>query len=493
MRRAISWVLRFAATAFALLITPYSVVQSRTYDTDPDIWWHIRVGDWIAAHHAWPRVGIFSRHSDLPWTAYSWGFDLLVSRANHWFGLPGIPGLLICIEILLSLTFLLAMRRMAGSFWPAWWIGTAAICAFYINPLRPALLTLLFFTLELLLIFESERRADDRILLRWIPLLFVAWANCHIQFVYGIPVLGLYVLARIVALAWPPAADGDTPRGSAGQLVVILALALVGSCIGPNWFLPYEVALRYTGQTFVYQIIQEMNAMSFRQPGHYFALVLLMAACFAAGKSKRRDLFRPGLLILCALVSFRSQRDIWFISMAAAFVVAEALRERRDAKASEPAVTAGGIWEPLSFAAATAVAVALSFTLAIRAGMSVPVMIGEIDRVYPIRATEFVRDAHLPGPMYNSFNWGGFLIFNLPEYLVSMDPRTDLYGDAGVRRSIATTNAMDWQDDRDLAQANFVIIERYFPLARALAGDPGYALAYQDPIAMVFVKRKQAP
>src|SRR5580704_14065194 len=158
VRLAWRWIARTAAIAFALFITPYSVVQSRTYDTDPDIWWHIRVGDWITAHHAWPRVGIFSQHADLPWTAYSWAFDLLVSRVNRWFGLPGIPGLLLCVEILLSLIFLLALRRIAGRFWPAWVIGTSAICAFYTNPLRPVLASLLFFTIELLLIFENERR-----------------------------------------------------------------------------------------------------------------------------------------------------------------------------------------------------------------------------------------------------------------------------------------------------------------------------------------------
>lgn len=434
----------------------------------------------------------FFQHSSVPWTAYSWGFDLLVSWARRTFGLPGIPGLLICIEILIALTLLLCVRRIAGSFWPAWLIGAAVICASYVNPLRPALLTVFFFTLELFLIFESERTEDDRFLY-WIALVFVAWANCHIQFIYGIAVVGLYVAARISSHFQIPG-GGSKPRGAVGTLTGIFALSLAASCLGPNGFLPYRVALQLSGQTFVYQIIAEMHAMTFRGLQDYLVLLFAMAGCFAAGKSKRRGLFRPALLALTAVVSFRLGRDMWFVSIASAFVIAEAVRDYMSSRKTQESGASWSAWEPTSYAIATALAVALAFTFAIHKGISTGVMISEIDRVYPIGATEFIRDSHLQGPMFNSFNWGGFLIFNLPEYPVSMDSRTDVYGDDGVRLSVATTDALPgWKNNPDLAKANFVIIERYFALASALAHDTDYTLAYQDQIAMVYVKKHPTP
>ena len=56
---------------------------------DPDLWWHLRDGDAIIAQHAVPHHGVFSQYVNLPWAAYSWGFEVIVSRFYHWFGLAG--------------------------------------------------------------------------------------------------------------------------------------------------------------------------------------------------------------------------------------------------------------------------------------------------------------------------------------------------------------------------------------------------------------------
>ena len=51
---------------------------------DPDIWWHMRTGEWIVQHHAIPRVDIFSGpNAGKPWQAYSWLFELLTFGLFH--------------------------------------------------------------------------------------------------------------------------------------------------------------------------------------------------------------------------------------------------------------------------------------------------------------------------------------------------------------------------------------------------------------------------
>ncbi len=485
--RALSRILQFAAATFALLLVPYLAIQSKSFDSDADIWWHIRVGDWIAEHHALPRFGIFSQHIERPWTAYSWCFDLLVSGVQRVFGLAGIPRLMICLEILISLTFLLSIRRVAGTFWWSWVIGSAGILALYIDAPRPGLLTLLFFTLELFLIFHSEQRGDDK-LLYWLAPLFLIWANCHIQFIYGIAVLGTYLGSRIVSALLIHTSDGKTYcSSSVPQLIGVFAIAALGACIGPNGWLPYKVALAYAQQRYIYQLIQEMTAMSFRRPEHYLELILVMTACFALGRSRRRDLFRPALLLMTAMISFRSLRDMWFAAMAASFVIAEWIRERPKPQPENPAVS--WRWEPVGYVLAALLAVVLSFGYGLRHGISFADMISEIDRVYPIRATEFIRDSNLPGPMYNDFDWGGFLIFNLPDRPVSIDPRNDMYGDELLGRSIGTANGIRWQSDPDLTRSNLVILNRHLALASELQRDADYRLVYQDQLATVFVRQ----
>jgi len=488
MRSVFSAVAQLAAAALALLVAPYYSIRTWAAVVDPDIWWHMRTGDWIMAHHAVPRNAIFSQHIERPWIAYSWLFDVLVSGLQHRFGLAGLPGFLICLQVLISLIFLLAMRHFARNFWWSWIIGSLAIYAFYVNPLRSLLFSLLFFIVELLIIFEAERRKDDKLLF-WTAPLFLLWANLHIQFIHGLFILALYLGTRMISQAarnWLPL---DSRETSPARLLAIFVAAFVASCIGPNWAYPYKEAFGYAVHAAQYEFVQEMLAMNFRRPEHYVELFLLIAACYVVGRFRSRDLFRPLLLLVTALVAFRSLRDAWFLTIAAAFVLAEAVGQ---AHLPVTAVDEGRrrthLRTNLIYALAACATLILSFGMAIRQGMSSPALMTIIDHVYPIRATEFVMDSHLPGPMYNSFNWGGFLIFNLRDQPVSMDPRVNAYGDELATRSVNTVNGIHWQDDPDLARARFVLLERPAPLASALESDPRYQVAYKDQIAVVFVR-----
>ena len=45
--------------------------------TDPDIWWHLRTGQWIVEHGAVPMTDPFSSYGmGKPWIAYSWLFEI---------------------------------------------------------------------------------------------------------------------------------------------------------------------------------------------------------------------------------------------------------------------------------------------------------------------------------------------------------------------------------------------------------------------------------
>src|SRR5438874_11708744 len=58
---------------------------------DPDIWWHLRTGQWIIEHGMVPVVGLFSSYGmRQPWIAYSWLFEVLVYGLYRAFGLVGL-------------------------------------------------------------------------------------------------------------------------------------------------------------------------------------------------------------------------------------------------------------------------------------------------------------------------------------------------------------------------------------------------------------------
>jgi hypothetical protein len=64
------------------------------------------------------------------------------------------------------------------------------------------------------------------------------------------------------------------------------------------------------------------------------------------------------------------------------------------------------------------------------------------------RALPAVASGQYPQPIWNSYDQGTYLIWHgWPEVLVSMDSRTDLYGDDLVREHIA-----EWHGERDAPQ-----------------------------------------
>ena len=72
--------MQLLALAVLLAIVAGHSLQLKFCVLDLDIWWHLKVGDWIVEHVAVPHTGILSRTAaGRPWVAYSWGYEVLLS------------------------------------------------------------------------------------------------------------------------------------------------------------------------------------------------------------------------------------------------------------------------------------------------------------------------------------------------------------------------------------------------------------------------------
>src|SRR5271166_395655 len=168
---------------------------------DLDIWWHIKVGDWMVHHLAVPHAGLFTwTAADRPWVAYSWGYEVLLSRAYAWLGLVGIGvyGTLLTLGVAYSVYW--SLRRLSGQFWLACVLAVVACSAFLFNLMpRPVFFSMMLFCVTLGLVLEANRTGRVQ-LLYWLPLIFLLWANLHIQFIYGLFVVGVLLAVNVAQL-----------------------------------------------------------------------------------------------------------------------------------------------------------------------------------------------------------------------------------------------------------------------------------------------------
>jgi hypothetical protein len=453
---------------------------------DLDIWWHLKVGDWIVEHFAVPHTGILSRTAaDRPWVAYSWGYEVLLSRAYQWFGLVGmgIYGVLLTLAVAYSIYWM--TLRLSGRFWYACTLSVVTCSAFLYNLMpRPVFFSMALYAVTLTLILEA-RRSGRVETLYWLPLLFVLWANLHIQFLYGLFLVGLLFavnLAQSVAEHLGIKSNSVLPATlPSATLGAIFAGCVIAICIGPYTFHLYRVIFEYSKAQVPYKMIQELQAINFRSESHYVQLLLTGAGFFALGWRKKLDPLQLALLVVAAVVSFRTMRDSWFICMSAAAVIADFPAPESDWRTSET-------WLEKS-AVAAFVAIALVLMARGGANFNQSGLDSAISGMYPVKALNYLRQHPAPGPLYNSLDWGGFLTWYAPNYPVAIDGRNDLYGDEMDQLFYSTAfGATSYASDPYLNEAGVVLLQSQVPLVKLLMNDPRFTMVYQDRLAAVFVR-----
>jgi len=453
---------------------------------DLDIWWHLKTGDWIVEHHAVPHTGILSRTAAArPWVAYSWGYEVLLSRAYRWFGLVGIGAYGVLLTLAVAYSIFWMARRLSGRFWWSCGLATVTCSAFLFNLMpRPVFFSMTLFTLTLTLILEANRGGRVH-LLYWLPPLFVLWANLHIQFLYGLFLVGL--LFGVNLLQFVAGRLGIAPKSvlpptlPTATLGTIFACCVIASCIGPYSYHLYGVIAEYSKAQVPYVMIRELQAINFRAYSHYVQLLLTGAGFFALGWQKKIDPFKLALLIVASVVAFRTMRDSWFICITAAACIA-------DFPAPEIKWCKGESWlEKFALAAFVALALVL---VAHDADFNQRGLDRAISSMYPVKALNYLRQHPAPGPLYNTLDWGGFLTWYMPDYPVAIDGRNDLYGDDLDRLFFDTEDGREsYATDPYLSEAGVVLLQKSQPLAGLLMSDPRFSLVYQDQLAALFVKR----
>jgi len=483
--------LQLFALASLLALMAAIAFDSQTTVRDPDIWWHLKAGDWIVQHHAVPYIGIFSRTAATrPWIAYSWGYEVLLSLAYAWFGLLGFALFGVLLTVAVSFVLFWMLHRLAGHFWVAWILTLCGSFAFLFSLMpRPVFVSMILFMVTLTLLLEAQRSSRTQ-LLWWLPLVFFLWANIHIQFIYGLFVVGLFMGINLLQrLASRVGVDFDFLQPATlplPTLIWVLFACFAATFVGPYTYHLYRVVAAYSNSHVPYTMIQELAAFHFNSPTHYVLLLLTAAGFYAVGWSKKLDLFKLSLLIVASVVAFRTARDAWFVSICAAAFIAD-LRGGEDAPT--PAAASSPVLKLPELAGVGAFVAILMLLTARNTGFNTRDLDRAISRVYPVNALNFVRQNSFPGPLYNHLDWGGFLIWYLPQYPVSIDGRNDLYGDEMDLRTFNSSQGESYTSDPYLNEAGLVVLPKKLPLAILLTIDSRFRVVYEDQLAVVFARQ----
>jgi hypothetical protein len=465
--------LSFAAACEAFRLSAFN---------DPEVWRHLQIGDWILHQKSWPVHGLFSQADYRPWTDFNWSYDVLAAIAYRLANLSAIPLLLMFFRAGLAvLSFLLA-----GG-WKKFWSATvlsavAQYLLFDFGP-SPRYGTILFFGLVLLLLSEA-RTTGSSAGLKALPLVFLVWSNFDLGFVYGVALYLLFTAVLIIERLGNLRVSGYAGRVKA-PIQLTTALAVGGLCVCATFCNPggYNAYTAFFNERLsaVNKYLPDSSAMQFREHHHYMVLLLVMMAFLFLGFAHSRDLFLILTLTACAVLSFHSQRDLWAVTLAAVAVTAKVLAQGLEPRRQT------AVWR-IGTAVSAAAAMAIVFLLWL--GI-VPkdrgTLLARIARKYPVGAADYLRQTHLDQPLFNTYEWGSFLTWYLPEYPVAIDDRTALYPE---RDRLGYFKVLfleaSYRDFSEMNRARTLLLSKKDPVADAFRGLGGFRVAYEDEISIVY-------
>src|SRR4051794_12516768 len=93
---------------------------------DPDVWWHLRSGQWILENRRLPTLDPFTFASaDREWIDLHWGFQVPLALAHR---LGGVAGMILLASASCGITMLIALTARMRE-WPAWVVAAAWVPA----------------------------------------------------------------------------------------------------------------------------------------------------------------------------------------------------------------------------------------------------------------------------------------------------------------------------------------------------------------------------
>ncbi len=478
--QTLKWAFSFPAMLGAGLVGRV-FYEARTFFIDPDLWWHIKVGQDLMRTHHFPTTDPYSwTVAGQPWMAYEWLGDAAIGFVGK-FGPQALNALLIGLSSVIMLTLYYYASFCARNA-KAGFVSALLLCSFaFANfHLRPQMFGFLFLILTLIML-ERFRQGCSRSL--WfLPPLFLVWINTHGSWVVGMGVIMLSIvcglfsfrIGSVESVAW------TEKQRTQLELALLASIAVIP-------FTPYGTRLAAypflvaSSLPLNVRYVLEWQPMPFNiWWGQMFLVVL--AGAFALQEMYHFN-FRlqewvlglGGIVMVCLHVRF----VLVFVPFFAPILATMLARWIPGYKREKDKFVLNGVLM-------AGVVFGMVWYFPTRSKLE-----QRIKEEFPVRAVNFLHSHPVQGPLFDNYGYGGYLIANLPEYKVFIDGRGDLYELGGTFADYLTVATLKPSAFSVLRSYGIrtCLLERNEPLAVVLAVHPDWKQIYSDDASVIFVRR----
>jgi hypothetical protein len=458
---------------------------------DTDTWWHIRSGEHtLTEGMIYGDPFSFTKQGE-PWINHSWGSQIVIYAV---WQLAGNFGLAVYTSLLATAGMFFVYKMCAGNVYLrafALVIGAAAAAVFW-SP-RPQMFSFFLSAVTLYLIYLYKRQQIDRLWL--IPPVMLLWGNLHAGFSIGFIFLGGVIAGEILGNIFNPDGEHVIPWSGIRKLIIVSLISVAVLVINPYGFAMLRVPFLTVSIGALREFIQEWSSPNFHERQTWPFIMLLVGLLGTVGASRKKLDWTDFILVSgTAFMALLAGRNIAVFAVIATPV----LTYHADAALTER----GWILKPVRRITPRMAQInALLLTVVVVGALAKVLLVLDPELVtksqtefLPVKVTEYIKAEQPPGPMFNNYNWGGYLMFALPEYPVFVDGRTDLYGNEFLTDYLrASFGEPNWRETLDEYGINLVVMAPSNGLSRHLENEPGWQKVYPneeypDSMAVIFVR-----
>lgn len=437
----------------------------------------------------------FSLAHDAPRFEHCWLHDIVVYGFYTLGGYVGIS-LFKSLLVLSTTVVLCSIGRIRGSSWLSILlvVPTAVLSTGNDWLERPQLWSFFFFSLTLLVLEVFRKSPGLKIF--WLFPLTVLWANFHAGAVLAFPVVFAYLAGEggdrllkrsmLDALAYK-------------RLLILSTILLFAFLLTPYGLQPLQVFLRtsiYGGTdspvTHLFNLDWRATSFSLR-PGFYY----FMGASVLMLLLQLRRIFVADLFLLCglAIMGLSLGRHTPFLILAAGGLLPRYLDGVGLGVRAKFSAKAAFVSRVLVLLLACGLVASLAWPLYGKHGFF---NTGLRAWHFPVKAAAFVKDQKLPANLFNTYEWGGYLMWSLyPQYQVFWDGRAASKEMFGLGLQVMRGDPA-WKDILKKHGVATVVSKpctmdtgQHYPLLDKLRKDPEWALVLAEGTELVFVQSDQ--
>jgi hypothetical protein len=470
--------------AFLALLGVVAGIRSDRVLADPDTYWHLATGRWIIDHGAVPQIDHFS-HSmpGAAWTTHEWLSELFLTGV---YQMAGWGGLVVVVALSFAGTLAYVTRFLLARMEPAHALLFAVFAASMLMShllARPHVLVwpLLAVWVGTLVNAGEQGRSPPW----WLLPLMTLWANLHGSFTIGL------ALGAVLALDAVLSCPRGQRRAAAWRWASFIGLSVAAAMVTPSGWHGLWYPFQIMNMTVALDVIAEWHSPDFHKPQMLELWLLLMLAIACLGRLRLPWL---RLLLVLGLVhlALKHQRHVAVLGLVTPFLLASPVAFQwramkgtgRDAESLDRVFGALAAPAQRGAIATAALTAALLIGVVLQSGRLAPA-----DASTPEAAVRAAMHAGAVGPVLNSYNFGGYLIFRgVPVFI---DGRADMYGDALLKRYLGALQLGETDKLPHLLadyRIGWTILEPGTPAVALLDRLPGWRRVYADAVAVVHVR-----